>query len=81
MSLFLERVLNTPFLKRCRCGGAQIEVPLKHLGPVNCGEAQCSVLPPLPTEEEARTMGLTLPPNMTTGDLRAALDRGLLRPR
>lgn len=81
MSMFLEKVRNTLIMKPCRCGGAQIEVPLKHLGPVNCGEAQCSVLPPLPTEEEARTMGRTLSPNMTTGDLRAALDRGLLRPR
>jgi hypothetical protein len=74
--LLIEDILKyTKTSKQCRCGGAFIEVGFGHQGPVNCGETQCSVLPPLPTADEARTSGLCTGPNLTPGDIRAALDR------
>lgn len=62
-------------VEQCRCGGAFIETRIGHQGPVSCGEAECGVLPPLPTADEARTLGLCTGPNLTTSDIRAALDR------
>lgn len=33
----------TKVLKRCRCGGAQIEVSSEHAGSVDCGEIDCAI--------------------------------------